>query len=914
MKCLLLVLLILGNAASLPADEKKAPSPLVDARQRLQRGNIAEARAKYEVLLKDDTSRVPAAIGLARSYRAEGEYAKALAAIDHVLNNATQAANPDLLAAKAELFYSTGRWEEALKMAETVLKAKRDHFLARWVRAQILRDRGDLTAADQEMRWFVRTYTQRSNEDKDIKDPDELLIVGQAGAENARWHSLNDQFRFILNEVYADALKYDPDLWQAEYLAGAMLLEKYNRPDAVAAFDAALKINPRAAEALVGKGQAALQGLEIKQAEGFAEEALKINPKLPLALRLRADVHLATGDIAAALKVLEEARSVDPREEATLARLAACRVVLKQESEFQSLVAEVQRSNPKPALFYTELASCLEDRRQYSDAEKYFKKAIELRDKLAEPRTGLGMLYLRLGKEAEAKELLTKAFEGDKFNVRVANSLKVLRHLDKYQTLQTDHFEVRFDPNTDKMLAGFVADYLEEVHAKLKREFNHEPKGRILFELFSSHEMFSGRTVALPDLHTIGACTGRVVAMASPRGKGVSKPFNWGRVIRHELVHIFNLDQTDFRVPHWLTEGLAVRNEGMNRPPTWSLLLKERFESDQLLDINSIQLGFVRPRSPDEWTLAYCQSQLYVDYVTKNYGPAAAGELLNAYREGLDDRAAIEKVCKVDLASFEGGYRAYLAEVVKAIPAQRKTEKPLTLAELEEAVQKSPDDLDLSARLADQYARRKKPADARKLVDAVLQKEKGHSLAAIVKARLLSAAGEDEGARALLEAAQKAKPDDARLLAHLGRLCMEAKEYTKAAELFEHGRKVAPLDADWLEMLDEIYTQVKDRDKRISVLREMAGNDPDNLKARLGLAELLLEAKQPAEAESAARDALQIDVLNEQGCKLLLQALADQKKDAEAEKVRKRFEPRRHKDTEKEEINPLRKPANQEGE
>ena len=101
-------------------------------------------------------------------------------------------------------------------------------------------------------------------------------------------------------------------------------------------------------------------------------------------------------------------------------------------------------------------------------------------------------------------------------------------------------------------------------------------------------------------------------------------------------------------------------------------------------------------------------------------------------------------------------------------------------------------------------------------------------------------------------------------------------------------------------MLDEIYTQVKDRDKRISVLRETAGNDPDDLKARLALAELLLDAKQPAEAEIAARDALQIDVLSEQGRKLLLQALTDQKKDAEAEKVRKRFEPQRHRDTEKE--------------
>ena len=95
------------------------------------------------------------------------------------------------------------------------------------------------------MRWFVRTYTKRSNMDKDIKDPDELMIVGQAGTENARWNSLSDQFVFILNEVYADVLKIEPECWIAEYLAGSMLLEKMNLPEATKAFDKALKLNPR---------------------------------------------------------------------------------------------------------------------------------------------------------------------------------------------------------------------------------------------------------------------------------------------------------------------------------------------------------------------------------------------------------------------------------------------------------------------------------------------------------------------------------------------------------------------------------------------------------------------------------------------------------------------------------------------
>ena len=73
------------------------------------------------------------------------------------------------------------------------------------------------------------------------------------------------------------------------------------------------------------------------------------------------------------------------------------------------------------------------------------------------------MLYLRLGKETEGRKLLDAAFEADPFNVRVANSLKVMQHLDKYATI-TDRrtTSCEFDPEKDKVLAEFLAEYLEE--------------------------------------------------------------------------------------------------------------------------------------------------------------------------------------------------------------------------------------------------------------------------------------------------------------------------------------------------------------------------------------------------------------------------------------------------------------------
>ena len=382
--------------------------------------------------------------------------------------------------------------------------------------------------ADADCRWFVRSYTERSNKDEDIKDPEELLLVGLAGAENARWHNLSDQFRVILNDVYGDALKNEKDFWPAEYQAGMLLLEKYNRGEALDAFDKALAINPRAAVALVGKGLAALQKFETKDAEQFAEQALAINPNLPEALGLRADVYLMVGDFRAAARRLDHARTVNPRDERTLGRVAACLYLVHDQRGFDVLEQEVGRHDPKPGLFYYELAERLEERRQFEAAEKYYKKAIALRPMLPWPRDSLGLLYMRLGREKEAVEELTKAFKADEFNVRVANSLKVLHHLEKYETLRTEHFQLRFDPQSDRLLAPYMAPYLEETYGELAERFGYRPPGPILIEIFNNHEMFSGRTIALPDLHTIGACTGRMVAMVSPHGKGVRRPFNWG--------------------------------------------------------------------------------------------------------------------------------------------------------------------------------------------------------------------------------------------------------------------------------------------------------------------------------------------------------------------------------------------------
>ena len=867
----------------------KKVDPLSDPRQRLQRGNYAEARDGFTALAADPKHATAAAVGLAAAWRAEGEYSRALAALDDALK--ATPADPDLLAHRADLLFALGKWDDALKDAEAVVAKHDKHFLARWVRACVLRDRGDLPAADKEVRWFVKEYTDAAAAERAITDAERLLIVGQAGAENATFNNRPQQFSFILNEVYRDALKHDPDCWRAEYLSGRMLLDKHNRADALDAFDKALKINPKAAEALVGMAQVAVETFELEGAERYADRALRVNPRHAGALRVKADVLILGGDLVTAERLLTAARLVNPRDEQTLARLAACYHLMRKPDAVAAVVKDVAAFDAKPAVFYTDLAATLEGRKQYAKAEEYYRAAAELRPALPAARAGLGMLLMRTGREADARTALDAALKADPFNVRVSNSLKVLKHLDAYETVETPHYVVRFDPKADKVLAAFLADYLEDVHADMKRQFGYEPPGKVLVEAFSSREMFSGRTIALPTLPDVaaGACSGRVVSFPSAHADG-GQGINWGRVVRHELTHAFNLIQTDYHVPHWLTEGLAVRNEGGERPAAWMAVLRQRYAAAKLLDLDTITLAFVRPRTDDDWPLAYLQALLYVEYATATHGEAAVGKLLDAYRAGGDTAAVLKAAIGVEKAEFEGGYRKYVEAVVKGAGAGRRADKPMTFAELDEAHAKNPDDPDIAARLAGEYARRNKPDLARKLADAVLIKEKGHPLASVVKARLLAREEDAAGGRALLEVAAEENPDDPRVLLALGRAYLDAKELEKAAGVFERGRKVSPADGEWLVHLVRIYTSLGKPAELTPILAALAARDPDEADARVKLARLHLKAGESAAAERRAREVLLIDVANADARGLLLDALRAQKKDAEAEKIAKRFE------------------------
>ncbi|MBX6312231.1 MAG: tetratricopeptide repeat protein [Isosphaeraceae bacterium] len=871
-------LILAAGPALAWADEPLKPQR---ARQLWQTGKYDEALEAYDAIAQqagdDAATRAQVAVGRAEVLVSLGRYDEAIDAVKPLAE--ADPPHPDAAARLAEIAFQKGRWEEAEAAAKKALGKNPDHLLAHWVIARLSEAKG--SAADEviaQYEWFINYQNIHAGEVQ--KDAEALLLIGQAAERyyraKARGEELANSLNEVINDIYEGALKADPKCWQAAWLEGRLFLSGYREGDARRELNRALLINPQAAEVLVTLGRADLQGYKLADGRKRAQEALEINPHYEPAFVLLADLNISDERFPEALEAAQKAAAENPNDEEALARLAAACRLLVNPAGAAAAEALALANNPRPATFYAALAERLADRRKYLAAEQAFLKAIEADPEHAEARIGLGMLYMQIGREDEALALFNAAFAADPFNVRADNMMKVLKRIAAYQEIRTEHYSLLVDPKQDGLHGKYMARYLESIYDELTKRFGYAPPGLTRIELLKDHETFSGRTTGLPFIPTVGACTGKVVALASP--KAGRKPFNWSRVLVHEVTHVITLQQTEFNIPHWYTEALAVESERTPRPQPWNKMLLERIPARKLLNLDTINLGFIRPKEPEERQLAYAQAQLYAQYMVKRFGPEAQIKMLEVYRRGLTTDKAIPACFQVDKADFEAGYLKFLDEVVKTIRTRVDDEEKVPFSRLEQMLAKNPDDPDLNARMAYEHFARRDLKEARPYADKALRLKPHHPLASYVKARLLSFIGDDSAALAVLEPALDPERPNERVVDLLAELQMKAGKLAEAERLYELARKDDPYHSKWIAGLARVHLRQKDRKKLLADLAMLAANDVDDLDVRRTLAEYHLQDGNAEQAEKWATECLYIQVYDPALHALLADALAQQEK------------------------------------
>ncbi|HVP13105.1 MAG TPA: tetratricopeptide repeat protein, partial [Phycisphaerae bacterium] len=653
------------SAETQPAASRPS-TPCSSARECFLRGDYDAAIEFYDDLGRGGgEDAVRAACGQTEIDLQIGNYAGGIARLRGLESKGRESA--DWHACLAALLAEIGKYDEAIEHNRRALELESGHLRARWQLGQLYEMLGREKDAIDTYEPVERLMTEGTLPSA----PEDLVYVGKSFCRISlltRHPNRVQRTKHVLTEVYQEAFDViDPLFWPGRLAAAELLLEKHNRTEAKSDFAAICAQNPKVPDAHVGLGRIALAEWDFEKAEQEAETALDINPRHVPAMLLLADIRMTQRQHKDAVAAAGRALEVNPNSIEALAVLAAAQWWMGDRAASQSAQERVLKINPRPAAMHCILGVWLGADRRFPEAREHLSKAIEYAPTWPAPRTELGRLYMETGEEALARKTLDEAFALDSFDADTHGILGLLDQLEKFARLETKHFVIKYDAKADSVIGPYFAESLEALYAGVCRDFGADLDKRTIIEVFPDHMGFSMRTAGRPFIATIGACTGRVIAMTAPRPTSSTfGRFNWVNVLRHEFTHTVTMAVTDNRIPHWFTEGLAVREEQPRQSWSVKYLLSSAVRHDRLFTLESIDWGFIRPREPDARGLAYAQSEWMVEFITERYGDRAIPGMLKAMREGVTQEQVFKQVLKCEPAAFEKEFKAWAAKGVEA--------------------------------------------------------------------------------------------------------------------------------------------------------------------------------------------------------------------------------------------------------
>ncbi len=552
-----------------------------------------------------------------------------------------------------------GEPEAALELlkGETSMRGAR-------IRAQSLVDLGRAADAAAELEPLIKQVA-----DPAISDADELTEGIRALVFRARLvgpDKNGDEYRAMLALLGKARDDMDRLSWNTTLAEAQLLFEKDAYEQMGQALEATLSLNPRCADAWFQAGMAAAEGFDFDRAEGMAarlDELADPQPS-PYAAVVRSAVRIKQGDAEGAEHVLEAAKTKFPHQRTVMAQWAAAAARRFDFDETKRRLDAFDALAPGSPQAYLAVGKAMSSARQEDEAASYLSVAAERAPKWPLPVIELGLTQLQAGQNAGALVSLEKAAELDSINVRAANSLELLKELATYVSVESDHFIVRCKPGADEILTVEMLPQLEKIYTRVTGNgpggINHQPKGKTVVEVYPDHRWFGVRITGLPQLHTIAAATGPVIAMETPReGPGHLGAYNWARVVQHEYTHTVTLSRTKNRLPHWFTEASAVYLEDSPRDTVTVELLARAYQTHTLFDLDEINLMFIRPRKPVDRQQAYAQGHWMYEFIIEHFGAQKPLELMDLYATGVREGPAFQQVLGVSREEFLTQFKAW---------------------------------------------------------------------------------------------------------------------------------------------------------------------------------------------------------------------------------------------------------------
>ncbi len=576
-----------------------------DAREMARSGQYLLAASLFET--------IDAPPALARQAVVEG--AECLMAIGHV--ERAQALLDDHPAdtgtwyrARAALETIRGDYPTAIELARQAVARDATFNRARYELGRLYELTGALDAARSTYEPFDKLLF-----DTLPVDPTQLHYAGLGFYRYSvimRVPNLAERTQHVLQEVLQPAcMILDLTYWPARLSIADLLRDKYSLEEALEDYRAVLDLNAHSVEAHLGIARIALQNWDFENTERRVQVCLDINPRSTEAYAILSALRMLERRFDDARLAAVAGLANNPSHLECLGLLASAYMRLGQSDEANIVLDRANAVSTRPARVHAIIGKQLSDARQFPDSEKHLLKSIEQNPSDPWPRNELAMMYMQWGREDAARDTADAAFELDQFNAQTKHTLDLLGVIEDFDTHVTEHFEIHYDGQQDSIIGHYMGDYLESIYDELTEDFEVDLTERTIIEVFPDHRQFGVRIHGKPWIHTIGACTGRVIAMDAPR-HGVSGPYHYAHVLRHEFTHTVTLAATENRIPHWFTEGLAVLQEDRPRSWDWMVMLARRLQREALFPLSEIDWGFIRPRRSDDRQVAYAQKRMDV--------------------------------------------------------------------------------------------------------------------------------------------------------------------------------------------------------------------------------------------------------------------------------------------------------------
>lgn len=876
-------------APSQPA--KPLPISLRNARSLTLAGDFASAIRMYEELARQPAHALRAAIGRSDVDLLTGDYTAGIARLEAV--ESIGAESSAWHGALAALFAEIGRYDDAIRHNRKAIELDETELRARWQLGQVLETLGRIDDAIAAYAHFDERMTGESLPDR----PDELTWLGLGFyrfSTLSRHRDIVRRTRHVLTEVLQEAFDFvDADYWPARLAAAELLLDKHNLDEAARDFDHILEQCPAAARAETGLGRIALERWDFETCESRAGAALKANPNCVPAHVLLGDLRMTERRYEDARAAAEAALQINSNSLEALGLLAAAQTRLGDLAAAKGTIDRAEKLNPRPAAVYHALGTWQSAGRQYAQAEAAFKRAIEFAPWWAAPRTALGQVYMDEGDEELARRTLEASFALDSFDAHTHNVLELLDVLDRFDRLETEHFIVKFDKKSDAVIAPYLSAALEGFYDEVCKAYGTFPEKKSIIEIFPDHMGFSVRVTGRPFIATVGACSGRVIAMVAPRGLAPFGKFNWATTLRHEFTHTVTLAATENRIPHWMTEGLSVLQEPAPRPWNIKQLLCLALRQNRLFTLKSIDWGFMRPRRADDRTLAYMQSEWMFEYLIERHGDKVIPAFLKAFRDGLTQRDAFRAVIRITPEEFDAEFRQWAEQQVAAwgmptTPLRAKEDirreleedrdNPVLWGEFAEA-----ELLDGEWDAAEQAAKRalEKDRRERRALEVICHIRIGRMLREKdedIRRRYVDEADPD------LRTLARVDPENPVAQKYIGFVEQAWGQYDEAVKRFKAYQKRFPEDPDTYRRIAGIMLHLGKTDAALSELEQLFRLVDDEPALARQVADIHMQRANAAEAATWYRRAMEIDPYDPETHAGLAEALLETRDLAGAER------------------------------